>query len=170
MSLRLEQDLGDFAHRAVTASRRRHMVGAAFYFRTGISGSKSQPRAPEDRNVCQIVPHVRDLVQGEATPLHDFFQDWHLLDVALIDIRHPHLLSADLNRLRFASSDYTRLEAIPREPLQRDPILRVKALGFEDIAVGARHVVDQAVGEHAVDVHKQETDFRRALLKLGIHH
>ena len=59
------------------------------------------------------------------------------------------------NRLRFAPSDYTRLEAFPCEPLQRDPILRVKTLGFEDIAVGAWNIVDQAIGEHAVHIHKQ---------------
>jgi len=169
MALRLQQNLRDLAKRALTASRRRHVMDAAFYFGPGIGRSERQPGAPENRDVGQIVPHVRDLVQGESTPLHDFVQDRHLLDVALVDIRHSDLLRADLHRFRFTARDDTCLETFPYEPLQRDPILRVETLGLEKIAISARQVVDQAVGDHTIDIHKQQTNFRRALLKLGIH-
>jgi len=54
--------------------------------------------------------------------------------------------------------------------LKRNPVLRVKTFSLDQIAFGARHIEDQAAGENAVDIHKQETNLRRALLKLGVHH
>ena len=170
MALRLQQNLRDLAKRALTASRRRHVMDAAFYFGPGIGRSERQPCAPQDGNVGQVVARVGDIRQGEATLLDDLFQDRNLLDVALVNIRHAYLLGADLQGVRFASADDSRLDTVPPQPLQRDAVLSVEALGLDHLPILSRDVKKQAVGEHAVDIHKQQTNFRRALLKLGIHH
>jgi hypothetical protein len=49
------------------------------------------------------------------------------------------------------------------QPLKRDSVLRIETFGLGPTPGAIRDVVDDAVGENAIDVHEQEADARRTL-------
>src|SRR5882762_1410403 len=59
------------------------------------------------------------------------------------------------------------LDAFPVQPLQRDTVLRVEALGLDHVSSGIRHVVEPAVGHDAIHVHQQQFNFCSQLVHVS---
>src|SRR5258706_4128800 len=170
LALRAQNHLADLADSPGAAWNRGHVVRRALHFLARIRRSDRQTDAAHNDNVGQIVADVGGVFRGDAALRQNFLQDRDLFDMSLIDICHFHLSRALFPGRRNAPADHPGRDLVPVQPLQRDAVLRIEALGLHHLSLGTRDIIKTAVGEHSVDVHQQQFYARNALFELGRHY
>jgi len=161
--LQPHQPLDRFANRPMPAWLRRHIVGRIANFTAGIRHGHGQPAAEQNRHIGQIIADAAHF-SGLALRARQEFVP-----------RGPFIRATLQNRVdsEFVRTSFDRKRRTPRQnchaitvllpKLQARSIANVKPLDLRPI-VG---VHDAAIGEDAIDVEQQQTDFRSAFRKFS---
>lgn len=163
-SLRLEDYLDHFAYRALAAHRLGHVMRLTLHLGPRICHRDCQAYAVHDHCIGEIVADVRHIFGRNFCIGQNLLQNRDLLNVALIYVCHLHLARPLHRRRRLTAADHAGLDAIPVQPLQTNPVLRIEALRLQHLAVGPRNLIQLAVGENSVHIHQQKLHARGAIL------
>ena len=118
--------------------------------------------ALHDGNVRKIIADVCNFTAVSTSRPQNFFQRADFGSAVLIykfDFAFPRALG---DGGRFPAGDDSGAQAGGTRHLQSRPVIRAESLDFAGRAVPAREQPDVAVGEHAIHVHQQHTNFFRA--------
>jgi len=117
----------------------------------GVTDGHRDPRAPQHRQVHDVVAHVGHLAGGEPRRLQDFFKNGQLVRNALIHPLHAQFAGPVLHHARFAPREEHHLDAGPPDHLQTVTVPNVEALRFLSVVADD----DTAVGEHPVHIENE---------------
>lgn len=165
-ALRLQDQFHHFAHCPRAAYGRGDIMRLALYFGARVRHRDGEAHAVHDHGVGEIVADVGHLLPLQHRLNQNFLEDRNLLDMPLIHVRHLHLAGALRGGGRLASADHARLDAVPVEPCQANPILRIEPLRFHDVSIWSGYAIEFSIGEDAVHIHQQQLDARSAVLNL----
>ncbi len=158
VSLRGENDVGQLAHRAAAAVARRDVMRMRANRGRCVRHRHAEAACGQHGDVRQVVADVRALLgrepQIDAQPL----PRRALVVRVLHEMRNAQLLRAMRHRGRAAPGDPRDDDAGVCQQMHRDAVERTERLELVAVVVD----VDASVGQHAVDVARQQAHAARA--------
>lgn len=162
-ALDLQEQLDDFADRAVSAGLRRDDVCVFQHLGHRIRRRNGQTHAPEQRDIDHVVTHVGDRLEVDAFAADERLERAELVVGFLDEELDLQLLDATLERGAAATRDDADLPS--RSPPQHDAVTVVDVEALRFLAV--RHRVDGAVGHHSVAVEEEVRNSRGTCRHVG---
>ena len=155
--LGIEDELGEFAERAVSAGACAHVMHGAGDAGLGIGGAGGEAGRAEEGEIVHVVPDERDALERESVRARDPFGAAQLVGhaaVELLHVQHAGARGDDRGALLREDPDGDARDGA--QALDPHPVAHREALEL----LAARAVVDPGVGEHAVAVREHEADAR----------
>jgi hypothetical protein len=153
-ALGFEDEFDGFADRAPAAVEFSNVFRRIAEFFASVGDGHAQSHAANQRQIGQIVADITHLLGSKLQITDDFPHGVELVLDALTNDLDAQLGNADFENLRTAERNQSEFVArfVPKPYAL--PVANVKLLGFDTLVIDD----DAAVGQHAVNVGKDQAD------------
>lgn len=155
-ALRGHDQLAGISRRAAPTRARRKPMGILLHQGMGIGNGNSEMGAAHDRQIHDIISHVRGIRRREIQSLQQGIENRTFFSTSLVEMGDPKLRHAPCHHRGISPGNYADFHAAFPEHLHAVAIADMKRLVF----IIATIEIETTIGEYAIYVENDDFDIR----------